>query len=167
MTDFGDKKYGLTGDTDGWRHDYVDLTPYAGQNVKVRLLYATDEAFQDRGWFVDDLVRHRRRRHASGATTPRPTTAGPPPWARSSTPPVPAGSRHGTSSAAQYYLVEWRNFDGFDKGLQYAYDTTYQADGAWKVEKIKYNAPGALVWYRDTSYGNNNHVLNNLTSPAE
>ena len=75
----------------------------------------------------------------------------------------------GTSSKAQYYLVEWRNFDGFDKGLKYAYDTTYQAaDGSWKVEKIKYNAPGALVWYRDTSYGNANHVLNNLTSlPSE
>ena len=73
----------------------------------------------------------------------------------------------GTSQNAQYYLVEWRNFDGFDKGLQYAYDTTYQklgGDGAWKVEKIKYNAPGALVWYRDTGYGNANHVLNNLTS---
>jgi immune inhibitor A len=77
----------------------------------------------------------------------------------------------GTSQNAQYYLVEWRNLDGFDKGLQYAYDTTYQKlgeDGAWKVEKIKYNAPGALVWYRDTGYGNDNHVLNNLTSlPSE
>ncbi len=75
----------------------------------------------------------------------------------------------GTHSNAQYYLVEWRNFDGFDKGLKYAYDTTYQdADGQWKVEKLAYNAPGALVWYRDTSYGNANHTLNNLTSlPSE
>jgi immune inhibitor A len=77
----------------------------------------------------------------------------------------------GTSSQAQYYLVEWRNYDGFDKGLKYAYDTTYQKlgeGGAWKVEKIRYNAPGALVWYRDTSYGSANHVLNNLTSlPSE
>ena len=48
----------------------------------------------------------------------------------------------GTSSKAQYYLVEWRNFDGFDEGLKYAYDTTYQtADGQWKVEKLAYNAP--------------------------
>ena len=31
----------------------------------------------------------------------------------------------GTQVKAQYYLAEWRNFDGFDKGLQYAYDTTY------------------------------------------
>ena len=55
MTDFGDKKYGLTGATDGWRHDYVDLTPFAGKTVKVRLRYATDAAFEDRGWFVDDF----------------------------------------------------------------------------------------------------------------
>ena len=46
----------------------------------------------------------------------------------------------GTQVQAHYYLAEWRNFDGFDKGLQYAYDTTYLHD-AWKVEKIKYNAP--------------------------
>ena len=168
MTDFGGKKYGLTGGTDGWRHDYVDLTPYAGKNVKVRLLYATDEAFEDRGWFVDDLsvtngdaTVWSDDAEANNGWTPTvgsfvdTTGAG---WVLDT----------GTSSANQYYLVEWRNFDGFDKGLQYAYDTTYQAEGAWKVEKIKYNAPGALVWYRDTSYGNNNHVLNNLTSlPSE
>ena len=71
----------------------------------------------------------------------------------------------GTSSKAQYYLVEWRNFDGFDEGLKYAYDTTYQtANGQWKVEKFKYNAPGALVWYRDTSFGNANHSANNATA---
>ena len=55
MHDFGDKKYGLTGDSDGWRHDYVDLAPFAGQNIKLRLRYATDEAFQERGWFADDF----------------------------------------------------------------------------------------------------------------
>ena len=49
--------------------------------------------------------------------------------------------------------------DGFDEGLKYAYDTTYSNFGPWKVEKIKYNAPGMLVWYRDTSYGNANPVL--------
>ena len=71
----------------------------------------------------------------------------------------------GTQVKAQYYLVEWRNYDGFDKGLQYAYDTTYQTDsGAWKVEKIKYNAPGAVVWYRDTTWGNSNQVTTNSTA---
>jgi immune inhibitor A len=69
----------------------------------------------------------------------------------------------GTSSKAHYYLVEWRNFDGFDEGLKYAYDTVYSTD-AWKVDKIKYNAPGALVWYRDTTYGNTNHVTASSTA---
>ena len=55
MADFGGKKYGLTGDTGGWQHHYVDLTGFAGRTVQVRLRYATDEAFLERGWFVDDL----------------------------------------------------------------------------------------------------------------
>ena len=33
------------------------------------------------------------------------------------------------------------------------------------MEKVKYNAPGMLVWYRDTSYGNDNHVMTNLRDP--
>jgi immune inhibitor A len=171
MKDFGNKKYGLTGATDGWLHAYVDVSAYAGQNIKVRMLYATDAGFEDKGWFIDDLAL---------------TNAGVPVWTDDAeanngwtatvgtwvdTSGVGWVLDSGTSANAQYYLVEWRNFDGFDKGLQYAYDTTYQklgGDGAWKVEKIKYNAPGALVWYRDTGYGEDNHVLNNVTSlPSE
>jgi immune inhibitor A len=171
MKDYGGKKYGLTGATDGWSHNYVDLTPFAGQTVKVRLLYATDAAFEDTGWFTDDLSV------TNGGTTVWSDDAeannG---WTTSVGTFVDTSGAGwvldtGTSSKAQYYMVEWRNFDGFDKGLQYAYDTTYQklgGAGAWKVEKIKYNAPGALVWYRDTSYGSTNHVVTNRTSlPSE
>jgi immune inhibitor A len=172
MKDYGGKKYGLTGDSEGWKHEYVDLSSYAGKSVQVRLLQATDAAFEERGWFADDFS-------LTAGTTPVWTDdveGGANGWTAKTDTFVSGEALGagwvidtGTSSKAQYYLVEWRNFDGFDKGLQYAYDTTYQADdGAWKVEKIKYNAPGALVWYRDTSYGNVNHVLNNLTSlPSE
>ena len=70
----------------------------------------------------------------------------------------------GTSVNDQFYLIEWRNFDGFDEGLKYAYDTAYSRD-SWKVDKIRYNAPGMLVWYRDTTYGSgmsaDNHVVDN------
>ena len=65
-------------------------------------------------------------------------------------------------------MAEWRNTDGFDAGLQYAYDSTYTPEvegGAWRVEKVKYNAPGLLVWYRDTSYGNDNHVTSTPSDP--
>ncbi|MGX5696169.1 immune inhibitor A domain-containing protein [Agromyces soli] len=156
MTDFGGKKYGLTGSTEGWRHDYVDLTAYAGETVQLRLRMATDEAFQERGWFTDDLSV------TSGAATvwSDDVEQGDSGWTAEATSFADTsgpGWRQdtGTSVKAQYYLVEWRNLDGFDNGLKYAYNSVYN-EGAWKVEKLAYNAPGMLVWYRDTTYGSSN-----------
>ncbi|MCI0688737.1 MAG: immune inhibitor A [Sporichthyaceae bacterium] len=164
MHDYGDKKYGLTGDTHGeWRHDYVDLTPYAGTSIQLRLRYATDAGFEAGGWFADDFSVT-----ADGTTVwSDDTESGLNGW----TPEVSTFA--GTSGAGwvqdpgvhdftHYYLAEWRNYDGFDKGLQYTYDSTYLRDGAWKVQRVAYNAPGMLVWYRDTTYGNLNLTLNNL-----
>jgi immune inhibitor A len=162
MHDYGDKKYGLTGSSGGWRLDYVKLDAFAGQNIKLRLRLATDEAFLERGWFADDFsvtgggatawsddAETDGDWVAEVTTFVNTTGAG---WHRDS----------GTSVRTHYYLAEWRNFDGFDKGLQYTYDSTYLHD-AWKVEKIKYNAPGMLVWYRDTTYGNQNNVTATTT----
>ncbi|MET8198325.1 immune inhibitor A domain-containing protein [Micromonospora taraxaci] len=164
MNDFGGKKYGLTGSTDGWRHDYVDLSAYAGTTVQLRLRQATDEAFEERNWFVDDfsvtgggattwsddVEGGANGWTATGGTFVDTTGGG---WKISS----------GTEVHAQYYLAEWRNFDGFDKGLQYAYDTIYSHE-AWKVDRISYNAPGMLVWYRDTALGDVNHVTGQMTA---
>lgn len=164
MADYGNKKYGLTGDSHGWAHHYVDLSAYAGQTVDVRLRLATDAAYQDRGWFSDDFAL------TSGGTTvwSDDVESGENGWeteVASFTTTTGPGWRidTGTSVKAQYYLVEWRNFDGFDEGLKYAYNSVYSA-GAWKVEKLAYNAPGALVWYRDTTYGNSNQILSNETA---
>ncbi|MBM7492063.1 immune inhibitor A [Micromonospora luteifusca] len=164
MNDFGGKKYGLTGSTDGWRHDYVDLSAYAGTTVQLRLRQATDEAFQERNWFADDFsvtgggattwsddVEGGANGWTATVGTFVDTTGGG--WKVSS----------GTEVHAQYYLAEWRNFDGFDKGLQYAYDTIYSHE-AWKVDRISYNAPGMLVWYRDTALGDVNHVTGQMTA---
>ncbi|HLT10840.1 MAG TPA: immune inhibitor A domain-containing protein [Micromonosporaceae bacterium] len=162
---FGNKKYGLTGDSGGWRHDYVELGAYAGQTVQVRLHMATDWAFQERNWFADDFSVT-----GGGETTwtddvesgNNGWTIGVSSWDGSTT--GPGWRMHtGSSIQAHYYLVEWRNFDGFDEGLKYTYDTTYSRD-AWKVERVAYNAPGMLVWYRDTTFGGTNHVTANLTT---
>ncbi|MGB4135013.1 MAG: immune inhibitor A domain-containing protein [Microbacterium sp.] len=164
MKDFGGKKYGLTGSSDGWRHDYVDLSAFAGQDIQLRLRQATDAAFEERGWFADDFSLTSGGSEvwsddvesgdngwtSTDATWTDTTGTG---WYRDS----------GTQIKAQYYLVEWRNLDGFDQGLKYGYTTVYSGD-AWKVAKVPYNAPGALVWYRDTAYGNTNHVASNLTN---
>jgi immune inhibitor A len=164
MADFGGKRYGLTGDTHGWRHDFVDLSGFAGQTVQVRLRQATDAGYLDRGWFADDFAVTS----GADAVWTDDVESGANGWtaeAKSFVDTSGPGWRidSGSTSNAQYYLVEWRNFDGFDEGLKYAYDTVY-SDGAWKVDKIRYNAPGALVWYRDTSLGNANHVVNNATA---
>ena len=141
---------------------HVNLTPFAGTD------HPGPPALRDRrGLRRARLVRrrlrgHQRRRPRSGATTSRAATNGWTATVGTFIPGTPLGAGWridtGTSSANQYYLAEWRNFDGFDEGLKYAYDTTYSSDGPWKVEKIKYNAPGMLVWYRDTTYGNANPV---------
>ena len=166
MVDFGNKKYGLSGDTHGWRHDWIDLTPHAGTQVMVRLRYATDEAFLERGWFTDDLsvtadgvevwADDAEANNGWTSTAGSFTTTSGAGWVLDT----------GSSSASHYYLAEWRTPDGFDEGLMYGYDTTYflpsegDVGGAWWVERVAYNAPGMLVWYRDTSYGNVNHVTN-------
>lgn len=164
MSDYGGKKYGIHGDTGGaWEHYYVDLTPYAGQTVQLRLRYATDAGFEAGGWFVDDLELT-----ANGTSVwVEDVESGSPDWTpfvTTFTTTTGAGwvIDTGTSVRSHYYLAEWRNHDGFDEGLKYAYDTNYLRDGAWKVERTPYNAPGMLVWYRDTTYGNVNLTLNNL-----
>lgn len=165
LVKFGNKKYGLTGNTDGWRHDYVDLAPFAGKTVKLRLTYDTDAAFSPRGWHADDFAL------TNGAQTvwSDDVEGGLNGW-------TPSGGtftnthgqgwvvNDGQREVSRFYLAEWRNFDGFDKGLQHAYDTNYSRDGAWKVEKFKYNAPGLLVWYRDSTFVNNS-LVNNLELP--
>lgn len=164
---FGGKKYGLTGATDGWRHDYVDLTPYAGQTIKLRLTYDTDAASMPRGWHSDDFALTNGDQtvwsddveggdngwKATHGTFTNTSGQG---WTRN----------NGEREISRFYLAEWRNFDGFDKGLAYTYDTDYNRDGAWKVQKIKYNAPGLLVWYRDSTYINNSMVPNLTVPPS-
>lgn len=162
LADFGGLSHGLTGDTHGWAHHWIDLSPYAGSSVDVRLRYATDAAFLERGWFVDDLSVT-----ADGDTVWFDDAETDGDWTTevdSFTESSGAGwvRDTGTSSASHYYMAEWRNLDGFDEGLQHGYDSTYtpgpETDGAWNVQKVAYNAPGMLVWYRDTSYGDQNHV---------
>ncbi|MFI9555774.1 immune inhibitor A domain-containing protein [Nonomuraea endophytica] len=153
---FGNKKYGLTGNTDGWRHDYVNLTPFAGQTVKLRLAYNTDAASTPRGWHADDF----QLTNGGTAVWSDDVEGGENGWkATGGTFTNTSGQgwtvNNGSREISRFYLAEWRNFDGFDKGLQYAYDTTYSRDGAWNVQKVKYNAPGLLVWLRDSTYTNN------------
>jgi immune inhibitor A len=165
LVDFGNLKNGLTGDTGGFRHDWVDLTPYAGKSIQLRLHYLTDAAFQERGWFADDFsvtndgatvwsddVENGDDGWTAVTGTQAGTKGGG--WKRTS----------GTLEFEQYYLAEWRNFSGFDRGLRYAYAQRWAGpDGASRtMDFTPYNAPGMLLWYRDSAYSNND-IADHLT----
>ncbi|MCJ8271667.1 MAG: immune inhibitor A, partial [Psychrosphaera sp.] len=51
-------------------------------------------------------------------------------------------ANHGYKESEHYYLLEWRNHAGVDKGLQH-------------VSRVISYEPGLLIWYRDTSMENN------------
>ena len=169
LADFGNLKNGLTGATDDYRHDWVDLTPYAGKTVQLRLRYLTDAAFQERGWFADDFsvtnggatvwsddVENGDNGWTPVVATQNGTKGGG--WKRTS----------GTLEFEQYYLAEWRNFSGFDRGLRYAYATRWAGpDGASRtVDFTPYNAPGMLLWYRDSAYSNNDEADHLFEPPS-
>jgi immune inhibitor A len=164
LEDYGGLQNGLTGSSDGWRHDYVNLTPYVGTTITLRLRNATDAGFLERGWFADDFSVT-----VDAATTWSDDVEG---GANGWT--AETGSFTGSAGAGwivtnghftftQYYLAEWRNFSGFDLGLKYTYDSDYLRfdTGEWSVQRVAYNAPGLLVWYRDIQYGGQNHVNTN------
>ncbi|WP_406285901.1 immune inhibitor A domain-containing protein [Embleya sp. NBC_00896] len=159
------KTSGLTGTSGGWRHDSVDLTPYAGQNIKLRLDLNTDAAFMEKGWFADDFSI------TVGTNTvwSDDVEAGDNGWtAVKGTGTVTRGAGWGRTSGEvareQYYLMEWRSPVGFDEGLKYAYTAERSSDQGTRVRRLGYNVPGMLVWLRDAEYQNNG-VTFNLGAP--
>lgn len=157
LVDFGGLQNGITGDSGGWIQLRFDLTAYTGTSVDLRLRYATDAAFVERGMFVDDfeITDNGVQIFFDDAETPGDWTND----AQAFVGEPGAGwmMTTGTFVFPHYYMVEWRNLDGFDAGLQYTYDSTFLRydTGEWLVERVPYNAPGMLVWYRNTRYSIN------------
>lgn len=145
---------GLTGTGEGVLS--FDLSAYAGQVVLVRMLYSTDAAVQENGWFADDFAV------VDGDTTlwSDDIEAGAGDWAAEGWTLVPL-----TNVYPRYYLVEWRNNQGFDHGLQYAYSTSYYDEDEWQVDRAPYNVPGMLVYLRDSSYALDYTLLDSEDDP--
>ena len=47
---------GFTGSSDGWREETFDLSAWEGQDVLIRFLYMTDWAYNEGGFYVDDVT---------------------------------------------------------------------------------------------------------------
>jgi len=137
-----DNDWVLTGEGEGVLS--FDLSAYAGDTVWVRLLYATDMAVSQSGWWADDFslddgstnlfeddVESSQGNWNTGGWVIGPVQ----------------------ESFPRYYLVEWRNMSGFDRGLAYPYYTTYYDEDEWQVQRTPYSVPGMLVYLRDMTYG--------------
>lgn len=46
----------VTGTSGGWKTQYIDLTPYGGQQVHVLLNFTSDSTIQKAGWYIDDVA---------------------------------------------------------------------------------------------------------------
>jgi hypothetical protein len=46
----------FTGSSHGWAEARVDLSPFAGESIKLRFRVASDRAVGARGWYIDDIA---------------------------------------------------------------------------------------------------------------
>ena len=129
-----------------WVDATADLTPYAGQNVKLQFRYWTDGFVQGRGIVVDDIAVNGTSIGTGDSDSEGWTLNG---FSRTS------GSQ--TTFHDHYYLAEYRPYHDHDRSLESAYNfgfigaTPNRPD--W-VEHFPYQ-DGMLVWYWDTGESDN------------
>jgi immune inhibitor A len=142
FVDDGSGNLGLNGEGEGTLR--FDLAAYAGKSITLRLHYTSDVGVQWDGWWADDF------RLADGATTLFSDNVESPPngWTTNHFVIVPL-----TRTYPVYYLAEWRNLSGFDRGLVYPYTTIYNNPDTteWQVDRCPYTVPGMLLWLRNAA----------------
>jgi len=145
--------YGLNGEGQGTLR--FDLAAYAGKTISLRLHYTSDLGVQWAGWFADDF------KLVDGATTLFTDDVESPPngWTTNHFVIVPL-----TRTYPLYYMAEWRNASGFDRGLKYPYTTIYSnhATTEWQVDRCPYTVPGMLLWLRNGAYDFDYTLYNSL-----
>jgi immune inhibitor A len=146
----------LDGASATYRPVSLDLSPYAGQSVGLRIRYATDATGRGSdpslpwsGVVVDDL-----RLDAQGTTTwSDDAEATPNGWTLSGFQQTGAVA---TVAYPQYYLASYRSYQGFDRYLRTGpYNYGWGLLNENKVEHFPYQ-DGLLVSYWDSSYADNN-----------
>jgi immune inhibitor A len=133
-----------------------DLSAYAGKQISLRLHYTSDIGVQWEGWWADDFNL------ADGGTTlfSDDVESGPDGWTTNHFVIVPL-----TRTYPLYYMAEWRNLSGFDRGLVYPYTTVYSDEDNWMVDRCPYTVPGMLLWLRNGAYDWDYTLYNSLYDP--
>ncbi len=126
---------GYTGSSDGWIHESIDLSNYAGQEIQLQFRSMTDWATNMTGFFVDNVkVTADGNEVFSDGAEAEPSFT------------LNGFEKHdGTHTTDQYYLLEWRSHNGVDEGLAHI----RRGDSLMSYDD------GLVVWYVDESYNNN------------
>jgi immune inhibitor A len=114
-----------------WEDKSYDLTQFKGKKIKLQFEYVTDGGLALQGFALDNasLVVDGKTVFTDDAEgAPKVTLDG-------------FEKTNGISYKDNYYYLEWRNYAGSDKALQFA-------------RGAKYNT-GMLLWYADESYLDN------------
>jgi immune inhibitor A len=150
-------------DVPDWTNISIDLSAYAGQNIKFRFQYYTDGGLHYAGPFLDDI---KLVKDGTDAWTDDVETAGA--WTANGFTRM-TGSTTKTG-VPHYYIAENRQYFGYDKSLKSGpYNFGYGAAQPSRVEKFPYQA-GLLVWYVNYAYEDNNttaHPGHGLALPVD
>jgi immune inhibitor A len=126
---------GYTGSSNGWVHETLNLSAYAGQEIQIQFRSMSDWATNLDGFFTDNV-----KVTADGAEVFFDGAEGDPKFT------LDGFEKHdGKSSTNHYYLLEWRSHNGIDEGLK----------NIRRGASLMSYDPGLVVWYVDESYDNN------------
>ncbi|HEU4965490.1 MAG TPA: immune inhibitor A domain-containing protein [Bacilli bacterium] len=126
---------GYTGSSNGWLHQTVDLSAYAGQQIQLQFRYITDWGSNEEGFFVDNVKVTQ-----DGATVLNDGAEGTSAFALNG-----FTQSEGKFSTEHYYLVEWRNHEGVDAGLAHIK----------RGNSLLSYDPGMVIWYVNGGFDNN------------
>ena len=127
--------YGITGHSNGWVDAEFDLSQYAGKNIELRFHYWTDAYVTEAGFYVDDIYIT-----VDGKTILFDDAEKESLFALDG-----FKKDQGRFHSKHYYLLEWRNHQGVDKGLAHIL----------RGNQLMSYDPGLVVWYVDEAYDNN------------
>ncbi|RME83380.1 MAG: hypothetical protein D6775_08270, partial [Caldilineae bacterium] len=133
--------WGLTGRGQGRLR--FDLSAYRGRSVVLRFRYLTDTTTATPGWWVDNLSLD----DASGNLYANALEEGFADWDNQGWVVTPF-----SKLTDQFYLLEWRDDNGFDRSLLDAYQIVFQDESTreTKINRLPATTPGLLILYRDT-----------------
>ncbi len=118
-----------------------DVTSHQGETITLTVHMVSDVGTNWLGTYIDNVkVNSLLIDNFESATAPG-TFPG---WTNDSWQVVPI-----SQYATNYYLIEWRTKTKYDQMVKTAYVTTDSDTNLWTVERVPYNIPGALIYYRN------------------